>query len=68
MKALETKLLTPEEEQGVWCNIAYISSYADGSVKKDKIIDYLERALKAAPSSERAGDIRADIEFLKKQK
>lgn len=64
--ALETKMLSPEEEQNVWCNIAYISAHTDGGGNKNKVMEYLEKAIKAAPSSERVKDIKADIEFLKK--
>lgn len=68
MSAIETKMLNPEEEQGAWHNIAYISTYFEGGVKKDKILQYLQKALQAAPSSNRAKDIKADIENLKNMK
>ena len=61
---LETKLLSPDEEQGVLCNIAYFSSYLP-NIKAAHIIKYLEDALKRAPDSFRAQSIKEDIEYLK---
>lgn len=62
---LNMKILKPEEEQAVWCNIAYIAALSQ-KYSKTKIIGFLENALKAAASSSRAEDIKADIDYLKK--
>lgn len=63
-KVLATELLSPDEEQGILCNIAYFSSYLP-NIKAANIIKYLEDALKRAPESFRAKSIKEDIEYLK---
>ncbi len=64
-KVIEMKILTPEEEQATWCNIAYFTT-ASSKPNKEEVIKYLEKALSAAPKSARAKDIKKDIEYLKK--
>ncbi len=66
-EVIESKMLKPEEEQAVWCNIAYFSS-ALPNATKEETLKYLEKALKAAPRSKRAKDIRDDITFIKNKK
>lgn len=61
---INSKILKPEEEQGVLSNIAYIAAMSK-SYTPEKIIKILERALNAAPNSARANDIKADIAHLK---
>ncbi len=66
-EVIESKMLKPEEEQAVWCNIAYFSS-ALPNASKEETLKYLEKALKVAPKSTRAKDIRDDITFIKNKK
>ena len=63
---LNSKILDAEESQSVWCNIAYIAALSQ-IYSKSEIIVVLENALNAAPSSLRASDIKADIEYLRKK-
>ena len=63
---LNSKILNAEESQSVWCNIAYIAALSQ-TYSKPEIIVFLENALNAAPSSLRASDIKADIEYLRKK-
>lgn len=63
---LNSKILNAEESQSVWCNIAYIAALSQ-TYSKPEIIVFLENALNAAPSSLRANDIKADIEYLRKK-
>ncbi len=64
-ETLGTNILTPEEAQGVWCNIAYIAALSK-KYPKTEILSFLENALKSAPSGSRAADIKQDIEYLKR--
>ncbi len=63
---IESKMLSPEEEQLTWCNIAYFYS-ATPNASKSQIIKYLQKALNVAPNSRRAKDIKDDILYLKNQ-
>lgn len=60
---LNPEILNAEESQSVWCNVAYIAALSQNYTKAE-IIAFLENALKAAPFSLRANDIKADIDYL----